>query len=87
MIDTFRSVVRAVVGTGKTLGIETTAEGVETRDQLSYLKIEGCAEIEFLSHQSPPGLRGIGHAQFGYASGRGRQGLNLCRSCRSTRDI
>ncbi len=39
------AIVRAVVGLGKSLGIETTAEGVETRSQLRYLKVEGCTEI------------------------------------------
>ena len=47
------AIVRAVVGLSSSLGITTTAEGVETKDQLSRLTSEGCNEIQgFLF--SPP---------------------------------
>ncbi len=47
--------IRAIVGLGNSLGIETTAEGVETRNQLSRVKIEGCSEIQgfYYSHARP----------------------------------
>jgi EAL domain-containing protein (putative c-di-GMP-specific phosphodiesterase class I) len=38
--------VRAVTGLGKTLGMKTTAEGVETREQLDWLRSEGCTEVQ-----------------------------------------
>lgn len=40
------AIIRAVLGLGRSLGITTTAEGVETRDQLAYLRAEGCSEVQ-----------------------------------------
>ena len=47
------AIVRAVVGLGSSLGITTTAEGVENSEQMARLKTEGCNEMQgFLF--SPP---------------------------------
>ncbi|HEU5275110.1 MAG TPA: EAL domain-containing protein [Xanthobacteraceae bacterium] len=40
------AIVRAVAGLGSTLGIPTTAEGVETLDQLKAVKAEGCTQVQ-----------------------------------------
>jgi EAL domain-containing protein (putative c-di-GMP-specific phosphodiesterase class I) len=40
------AIVRAVTGLGKSLGIATTAEGVETSDQLALLRAEGCTQAQ-----------------------------------------
>ena len=40
------AIIRAVAGLGMTLGIATTAEGVETSAQLDLLRAEGCTEIQ-----------------------------------------
>jgi diguanylate cyclase (GGDEF)-like protein len=40
------AILRAVVGLGRSLGIVTTAEGVETRDQLEVLRAEGCTDAQ-----------------------------------------
>jgi diguanylate cyclase (GGDEF)-like protein len=40
------AILRAVVGLGRSLGIVTTAEGVETQNQLEVLRAEGCTEAQ-----------------------------------------
>jgi diguanylate cyclase (GGDEF)-like protein len=47
------SIVRAVTGLGTSLGMATTAEGVETAEQLSVLRAEGCTEVQGYIY-SPP---------------------------------
>ncbi len=41
-----KAIVRAVTSLGGNLGIATTAEGVETREQLCHLQAEGCSEVQ-----------------------------------------
>ena len=38
--------MRAVVGLGRSLGLTTVAEGVESQQQLSILHAEGCDEMQ-----------------------------------------
>jgi len=46
------AIVRAVAGIGSSLGIKTTAEGIETADQLSRVRSEGYSEVQgFLLHR------------------------------------
>jgi diguanylate cyclase (GGDEF)-like protein len=40
------AIIRAVTGLGSSLGMKTTAEGVETEKQLQTLKKEGCTEVQ-----------------------------------------
>jgi diguanylate cyclase (GGDEF)-like protein len=40
------SIIRAVIGLGHSLSIKTTAEGVETPEQLKRLREEGCTEVQ-----------------------------------------
>ena len=40
------AIVRAISGRGRSLNITTTAEGVETADQLERLRNEGCNEVQ-----------------------------------------
>ncbi len=40
------AIVRAVAGLGRNLGMSTTAEGVETDQQLEHLRDEGCSEVQ-----------------------------------------
>jgi len=50
-----RAIIRAVVGLGSSLGMSTTAEGVETREELDYMKRQGCTEAQgyFFSKPCP----------------------------------
>jgi len=40
------AIVRAISGLGRSLNITTTAEGVETMDQLDWLRAEGCNQLQ-----------------------------------------
>ncbi|MGZ8350543.1 MAG: putative bifunctional diguanylate cyclase/phosphodiesterase [Allosphingosinicella sp.] len=40
------AVLRALVGLGRSLGMTTTAEGVETAEQLERVRAEGCTEVQ-----------------------------------------
>jgi diguanylate cyclase (GGDEF)-like protein len=52
-----KAIIRAVTGLGTSLGITTTGEGVETQEELEYLKREGCTEAQgyFFSKPKPAG--------------------------------
>ncbi|MGZ9129648.1 MAG: putative bifunctional diguanylate cyclase/phosphodiesterase, partial [Candidatus Binatia bacterium] len=66
------AIVRAIVGLGASFGITTTAEGVETEDQMRCLSQEGCAEVQGYLYSKPlpadeipsllgrPGARSLG---------------------------
>lgn len=41
-----RAIVRAVTSIGASLGIATTAEGVETAEQLEHVRVQGCSQIQ-----------------------------------------
>ena len=51
------TIVRAVIGLGRSLHMSVNAEGVETEDQLNALRLEGCGEIQgyFFSKPRPAG--------------------------------
>ncbi len=47
------AIVRAVVHLGHALGIPVTAEGVQTREQLERIRLEGCAECQGFLFSEP----------------------------------
>jgi EAL domain-containing protein (putative c-di-GMP-specific phosphodiesterase class I) len=51
------AIIRAVTGLAVSLGIDTTAEGVETAEQLRRVREEGCTEVQgyFVSKPQPAG--------------------------------
>ena len=51
-----RAIVSAVIGLGRSLGMSTTAEGVETEAQLDLVREQGCTEVQgFLFSPPLPG--------------------------------
>jgi EAL domain-containing protein (putative c-di-GMP-specific phosphodiesterase class I) len=54
------AIVRAVTGLGSSLGIHTTAEGVETEDQLARLVAEGCTEVQGYLFSPPCPAKEVG---------------------------
>ncbi|WP_230533053.1 putative bifunctional diguanylate cyclase/phosphodiesterase [Microvirga roseola] len=40
------AIIRAITGLGKSLGNTTVAEGIETIEQLDYLRADGCDEVQ-----------------------------------------
>jgi diguanylate cyclase (GGDEF)-like protein len=50
------AIIRAITAMGTSLGIRTTAEGVETEQQLNQLRAEGCSELQgyLFSRPIPP---------------------------------
>jgi diguanylate cyclase (GGDEF)-like protein/PAS domain S-box-containing protein len=57
--DDSRSIVRAVTGLGSSLGMVTTAEGVETEEQLKLLRAEGCTQVQGYLFSPPKPLREV----------------------------
>ncbi|SFZ85324.1 diguanylate cyclase (GGDEF) domain-containing protein [Devosia enhydra] len=51
-----RAIIRAVIGLGRSLGMQVTAEGVETREQLDAMREDGMTEIQgfLISAAVPP---------------------------------
>jgi diguanylate cyclase (GGDEF)-like protein/PAS domain S-box-containing protein len=55
------AIIRAVVGLSSSLGITTTAEGVETKEQLARLTKEGCNEVQGFFFSPPRPAAEIEH--------------------------
>jgi diguanylate cyclase (GGDEF)-like protein len=58
--DESTAIIRAVVGLGQSLGMSTTAEGIETEAQLDAVRAQGCNEVQ--GYLFSPPLPGSGAA-------------------------
>jgi diguanylate cyclase (GGDEF)-like protein len=54
-----RAILRAVANLGHDLGMTTTAEGVETEEQVSKVRAEGCTEMQGYFFSPPRPMRDI----------------------------
>jgi predicted signal transduction protein with EAL and GGDEF domain len=55
------AIVRAVTGLSSSLGMSTTAEGVETEEQLERLRAEGCTEVQGYLFSEPKPADQLAH--------------------------
>jgi EAL domain-containing protein (putative c-di-GMP-specific phosphodiesterase class I) len=53
------AIVCAIIGLGRSLGIGTTAEGVETLEQLDLLRAAGCREAQGYLLSRPVPISGL----------------------------
>ena len=63
------AIIKAVIGLGQSLGMSTTAEGIETEDQLEAVRAQGCNEVQGFLFSPPLPQSGI-DALFGETAGR-----------------
>jgi EAL domain-containing protein (putative c-di-GMP-specific phosphodiesterase class I) len=53
------AIIKAVIGLGRSLGMSTTAEGIETEEQLNAVKEQGCDEVQGFLFSPPLPASGI----------------------------
>jgi diguanylate cyclase (GGDEF)-like protein len=55
------AIIRAVTGLGESFGMVTTAEGVETQEQLEQMRAEGCTEAQGYLFSKPQPASEVAH--------------------------
>ena len=70
------AIVRAIAGLGASLGMATTAEGVETAEQMRRIRAEGCLQVQgyLVSRPVPAAEVGALIARGGVYGGGGARG-------------
>ncbi|MEZ5763090.1 MAG: EAL domain-containing protein [Xanthobacteraceae bacterium] len=66
------AIVKAIASLGISLGIATTAEGVETEEQMRYLDLEGCTEVQGYLYSKPIPAENIDDLLSGISAEAGR---------------
>ncbi len=92
--DSSLAILRSIIALGTSLGIATTAEGVETKEQLERMRKEGCTEVQGYYISVPrPRVRHCGNAAIRQTGARPSSAapadcakaiLTLERSCGTT---
>jgi EAL domain-containing protein (putative c-di-GMP-specific phosphodiesterase class I) len=70
------AIIKAVIGLGQSLGMSTTAEGVETEEQLETVREQGCNEAQGFLFSPPLPASGV-HALLGHAEAAERPLLKV----------
>ena len=55
-----RAILRTIISLAGTMGMTTTAEGVETAEQLAIVRAEGCSEMQGYFFSKPKPLEYLG---------------------------
>lgn len=53
------AIIKAVIGLGQSLGMSTTAEGIETEEQLDAVRAQGCNEVQGFLFSPPIGAQAV----------------------------
>ena len=65
------AIIKAVIGLGQNLGMSTTAEGIETEEQLQAVRDQGCDEVQGFLFSAPLPSSGV-DALLGIAPPKGK---------------
>ena len=71
------AIIKAVIGLGHSLGMSTTAEGVETEDQFELIRDQGCTEVQGYLLSAPLPASAVGEllSRFGRSGDRQRDAI------------
>lgn len=65
------AIVRTITGLGAILGIRTTAQGVETAEQLAQMRSQGCTEVQGFLLGRPVAEKELSAVITAFANGAG----------------
>jgi EAL domain-containing protein (putative c-di-GMP-specific phosphodiesterase class I) len=85
--DDCRAIVAAVAGLGKALGVVTTAEGVETEDQLEQVLRLGCTEAQGFLFSRPRPLNELQSLLFDLAPPNAPRNAGSARAARRKKSL
>ncbi len=60
------AIIRAIAGLGKSLGMTTVAEGVETPEQMQRIRLEGCTDVQGYLISKPVPTEDLAHVFASY---------------------